>query len=179
MFRYKKYRPMADGLINSSKDESRPRSRRSRVRVCTQTLKPLAQLVDLGSRSILRRSFSILGEFGALQRRITLGDKLGNPPRRAHWIKWRSRRRRGLQQSVNALCACAEPKAGPQALAYRDAARSAVGKAQFFDNGDNGLVRDLLRSSHEMEVTVNSGKFKHSGFDLPWNIGQKMVGFDY
>jgi hypothetical protein len=48
-----------------------------------------------------------------------------------------------------------------------DAARRTVRLPQFLDDRDDGLVRNLLRSSHGEEVTVNYGKLvrgQHSGF---------------
>ncbi len=151
MFRYKKYglkagavresleTPGAGGILDR---------RRLTVRVSTQALEPLAKGIDLSCSSILRRSFPILGEFGASKGRIALQGELGNLAGRRGGIDRRRGRRRGFQKPIHALCACSNPKARPQLLADRDTARRAVRQPQFFDNRNDGLVRDLLRSSH-------------------------------
>ncbi len=179
MFRYKKYRLAAGAIRESPKTEEAGRARehrRSGVRVSTQVLEPLAKGIDLSGRSILRRSFPILGEFGASKRLISLPRELGNLAGGRAGIDRRRGRRRGLQKPIHALCASSNPKARPQLLADRDAARHAMRQPQFFDNRDDGLVRDLLRSSHRKKVTVNYGKFEYiqaldwrgtSGFNEP------------
>ena len=151
MFRYKKY-GLTAGAVNESLEtpeagETLDR-RHSGVRVSTQAQEPLAKGIDLSCRSILRRSFPILGEFGASKRLIALPGKLGDLTGRRGGIDRRRGRRRGIQQPIHALSACPNAKARPQLFADRDAARRAVRQPQFFDNRDDGLVRDLLRSSH-------------------------------
>ena len=151
MFRYKKY-GLAAGAVSKSletpkADEILDRGR-SGVRVSTQAHESLAKGIDLSCRSILRRSFPILGEFGASKRLIALHGKLGDLTGRRGGIDRRRGWRRGFQQPIDALGACSNPKARPQLLADRDAARRAVRQPQFIDNRNDGLVRDLLRSSH-------------------------------
>ena len=151
MFRYKKY-GLTAGAVSKSLETPEAGAtldrRRSGVRVSTQALEPLAKGIDLSCSSLLRRSFPILGEFGASKGLIALQGELGNLASRRGGIDRRRGRRRGLQKPIYALCACSKPKARPQLLADRDAARRAVRQPQFFDNCDDGLVRDLLRSSH-------------------------------
>ena len=162
MFRYKKYRPESGGLNKSpgtGKAKKTLKPGGSGVRISAQALQPLAQRVDLSGRPILRRPFPILGKLGASQSRVTLGGKLGDLPRRIGGIDGRQQPRRGLQQPIHALRACPNTKAGPQLLADLDAARRAVWLAQFLDDRGDGIVRDLLRSSHGKKVTVNYGKF--------------------
>ncbi len=151
MFRYKKYGPTAGAVRESPKAEEAGRvrkHRRSGVRVSTQALEPLAKRIDLSGRSILRRSLPILGEFGASKGLIALAGEFGNLAGRRAGIDRRRERRRGFQQPIHALCARSNPKARPQLLADRDAAWASVRQPQFLDNRDDGLVRDLLRSSH-------------------------------
>ncbi len=151
MFRYKKYGLKAGGVsksLENPKADGTGDRRPSSVRVRTQALEPLAKGINLSCSSILRRSFPILGEFGASKGRIALQGELGNLAGRRGGIDRRRGRRRGFQQPIHALCACSNPKACPQLLADRDTARRAVRQPQFFDNRDDGLVRDLLRSSH-------------------------------
>ncbi len=151
MFRYKKYGLTAGAVSKSPKTKEAGGAldrRHSGVRVSTQALQLLAKAIDLSGSSILRGSFPILGEFGASKRRIALQGKLGNLAGRRGGIDRRRGRRRGLQKPIHALCACSNPKARPQLLADRDTARRAVRQPQFFDNRNDGLVRDLLRSSH-------------------------------
>ncbi len=163
MFRYKKY-GLTAGAVSKSLETPEAGGtldrRRSGVRVSTQALEPLAQGIDLSCSSLLRCSFPILGEFSASKGLIALPGELSNLAGRRGGID-RAGRRRGLQQPIHALCACSYPKARPQLLADRDAARHAMRQPQFFDNRDDGLVRDLLRSSHRKKVTVNYGKFEY------------------
>ena len=151
MFRYKKY-GLAAGSVGKSlktpETDGTVERNQSGVRVSTQALEPLAKGIDLSRRSILCRSFPILGEFGASKRLIALHGKLGNLTGRRSGIDRRRGRRRGFQQPIHALSACPNSKARPQLLADRDAAWASVRQPQFFDNRDDGLVRDLLRSSH-------------------------------
>ncbi len=151
MFRYKKYGLKAGAVSKSleTPEAGGTLDRRGlRVRVSTQALEPLPKGINLSCSSILRRSFPILGEFGASKRRVALPGELGDLAGRRGGIDRRRGRRRGLQQPIHALCACSNPKACPQLLADRDAARRAVRQPQFFDNRGDDLVRDLLRSSH-------------------------------
>ena len=151
MFRYKKYGLTAGAVSKSLENPEAGGTldrRGSGVRVSTQALEPLAEGIDLSCSSILRRSFSILGEFCASKRRVALPGELGDLTGRCGGIDQRRGRRRGLQQPIHALCAGSNPQAHPQLLAHRDTARRAVRQPQFFDNRDDGLVRDLLRSSH-------------------------------
>ncbi len=151
MFRYKKYGLKAGGVsksLENPKADGTGDRRPSSVRVRTQALEPLAKSIDLSCGSILRRSFPILGEFGASKRRVALPGELGDLTGRHGGIDRRRGRRRGLQKPIHALCARSNPKARPQLLTDRDAAWASVRQPQFFDNRDDGLVRDLLRSSH-------------------------------
>ncbi len=129
MFRYKKY-GLTAGAVSESLETPEagrtPDRRRLRVRVSTQALEPLTKGIDLSRGSILRRSFPILGEFSASKGLIALHGELGNLAGRRDGIDRRRGRRRGLQQPIHALCACSNPKACPQLLADRDAARRAV-----------------------------------------------------
>ncbi len=151
MFRYKKY-GLAAGAVSESLETPKAGGaldrKQSCVRVSTQALEPLAKGIDLSCRSILRRSFPILGEFGASKRLIALHGKLGDLTGRRGGIDRRRGWRRGFQQPIHALSACPNPKARPQLLANRDAARCTVRQPQFIDNRNDGLVRDLLWSSH-------------------------------
>ncbi len=151
MFRYKKY-GLAAGAVNKSLETPEAVGildrRRSDVRVSTQALEPLTKAIDLSCSSLLRRSFPILRELGASKRRVALPGELRDLTGRRGGIDRRRGRRRGFQKPIYALCARSKPKARPQLLADRDAARRAVRQPQFFDNCDDGLVRDLLRSSH-------------------------------
>jgi hypothetical protein len=151
MFRYKKYRPEAGAVSKNSETGKAGKPLepgRSGVRISAQPLEALAQRIDLIGGPILRRLFPILGKFGASQRRIARGGKLGNPPFRIGGIDGRRRGRRGLQKPIHALRTCPNTKARPQLLADRDAARRAVRLPQFLDDCDDGVVRNLLRSSH-------------------------------
>jgi hypothetical protein len=151
MFRYKKYGLKAGAVSESleTPEAGRTLNRgRSGVRVSTQLPESLAKGIDLSCRSILRRSFPILGEFGASKRLIALQGEFGDLAGRRGGINRRCGRRRGFQQPIHALGACSNAKARPQLFADRDAARRAVRQPQFFDNRGDGLVRDLLRSSH-------------------------------
>jgi hypothetical protein len=151
MFRYKKYGPTAGAVSESLETPEAGGTldrRRLRVRVSAQAPEPLAKSIDLSCRSILRRSFPIFGEVGASKRLIALQGELGDlAGRRSAIDRWRGRRR-GFQQPIHALGACSNAIARPQLFADCDAARRAVRQPQFFDNRDDGLVRDLLRSSH-------------------------------
>jgi hypothetical protein len=135
----------------SRKASGAPEPKRSGVRVSAQALQPLAQCVDLTGRPILRRTFPILGKLGAPQSRVTLRAEVGDLHRRIGGIGGRRQPRRGLQKPIHALRACSNTKAGPQLLADLDAARRAVRLPQFLDDRDDGIVRNLLRSSHEGE----------------------------
>jgi len=151
MFRYKKYRPEAGGLNKSPRTARANKaleSGGSGVRIGAQALQPLAQRIDLSGRPILGRPFPILGKLGTSQSRITLGGKVGDLPCRIGGIDGQWRARRGLQKPIHALRACPNTKAGPQLLADLDAARRAVRLPQFLDDRDDGVVRNLLRSSH-------------------------------
>ena len=151
MFRYKKYGPKAGGLNKNpgtAKANKTLEPGGSDVRICAQALQPLAQRIDLVSSSILRRTFPILGKLGTPQSRVTLGGKVGDLPCRIGGIDGQWRARRGLQKPIHALRACPNTKAGPQLLTDLDAARRAVRLPQFLDDRDDGLVRNLLRSSH-------------------------------
>jgi len=151
MFRYKKY-GLEAGAVNESLETPEAAGaldrKQSGVRVSTQVPEPLTKGIDLSCRAILRRSFPILGEFGASKSFIALQGKLGDLTGRHGGIDRRRGRRRGFQQPIHTLSACPNPKARPQLLADRDAARCAVRQPQFIDNRDDGLVRDLLWSSH-------------------------------
>jgi hypothetical protein len=167
MFRYKKYGLKAGAVSKSRGTGKAAEPGGSGVRVSAQALQALAQCIDLVCSSILRRPFPILSKLGAPQSRVTLGGEVGNLPCRFGEINGRRLRRRGLQQPIHALSACPNTKAGPQLLADLDAARRAVRLPQFLNDRDDGIVRNLLRSSHGEKVTVNYGKFvlgQYSGF---------------
>jgi hypothetical protein len=155
MFRYKKY-GLGAGAVNESLATPEAGGtldrRRLRVRVSTQAPESLAKGIDLSCRSILHRSFPILGEFGASKRLIALQGEFGDLAGRLGGIDRRRGRRRGFHQPIDALGACSNPKARPQLLTDRDAARRAVRQPQFIDNRNDGLVRDLLWSSHRRRL---------------------------
>ena len=149
-----------------------PESRGSAIGIDPQGFEPLAKIVDLGSRTILRCALPIFGEFGALQGGVALPGEHRNLMSRGARIDGLRRRRRGLEQPVNALGAGPNSKPGVQLLADRRAARASVWRRQLANDRENTLVGNLLRASHAGNVTVNYGKLKPwRGFGS-WNIPQ-------
>ena len=131
MFRYKKY-GLTAGAVSKSLETPEAGGtldrRRSGVRVSTQALEPLAKAIDLSCSSLLRRSFPILGEFGASKRRIALQGELGDLAGRRGGIDRRRGRRRGFQTADTRVVCLLESQSAPT-VARGPRRRSACGEA--------------------------------------------------